>query len=257
MTLPRDPIVDADLDAYVDNQLDAGRRIDVAAYLSTHPDVAARVMADLRARDELRLALAGQGSTPRPETGDAARRLERALAGSRMLNTLRRFAAVVLLVGAGWLAHAALGPIAIGEVVASTPAPAFVDDAMRAHRTEAVRAAITSLPAAPVYNPAELRSATGIVMPALPDGWAVRDVQIYPSLYGPAVEMSVETADYGPLSLFAARTDTFDVIEPTVAETGDAAAAYFQIGEVGYAVVARAGTDRLDRAAAGLARSLY
>ena len=33
----RDPVVDADLDAYVDDQLDAARRIEVEAYLSPAP----------------------------------------------------------------------------------------------------------------------------------------------------------------------------------------------------------------------------
>jgi anti-sigma factor RsiW len=46
----RDPVTDADLDAYVDDQLDVARRIEVEAFLSARPEAAARVMSDLRTR---------------------------------------------------------------------------------------------------------------------------------------------------------------------------------------------------------------
>ncbi|TIX79135.1 MAG: anti-sigma factor, partial [Mesorhizobium sp.] len=85
-----DPVTDADLDAYVDDQLDVARRIEVEAFLSARPEAAARVMSDLRTRDELRVALAGSKGMARPATADAARRLERGLARGRALRTLQR-----------------------------------------------------------------------------------------------------------------------------------------------------------------------
>lgn len=39
-----DPIIDADLDAYVDGELDVARRIQVESYLSENPAIAANVM---------------------------------------------------------------------------------------------------------------------------------------------------------------------------------------------------------------------
>ena len=62
MIPPLDPISDADLNAYVDDQLDMRRRIEVEDHLAHHPHVAAQVMADLRSCDELRLAF------PKPPT---------------------------------------------------------------------------------------------------------------------------------------------------------------------------------------------
>jgi anti-sigma factor RsiW len=53
-----EPITDVDLHAYVDDELPLVRRIEVEACICHHPQKAARVMADLRIRDELRLALA-------------------------------------------------------------------------------------------------------------------------------------------------------------------------------------------------------
>jgi anti-sigma factor RsiW len=59
-----DPITEADLLAYVDDQLDVARRIEVEEHLARNPEAAARVMADLKDRDALRLAFAAE--LPRP-----------------------------------------------------------------------------------------------------------------------------------------------------------------------------------------------
>ncbi|TJW48691.1 MAG: anti-sigma factor, partial [Mesorhizobium sp.] len=117
--------------------------------------------------------------------------------------------------------------------------------------------AMSSQPEAPDYDADEIRAATAIVMPSLPKDWKVRDVQIYPSQFGPSVEMAVETRELGLVSLFAIRPGTFDVVQPTVAPSGEISSAYFQIGEVAYAVVARSGVRDLDRTAETLANTLY
>ncbi|MBZ9810764.1 MULTISPECIES: anti-sigma factor family protein [unclassified Mesorhizobium] len=257
MTAAIDPVTDADLDAYVDDQLDVSRRIEVEAFLSARPEAAARVMADLRMRDELRVALAGSGGMARPMTTDAARRLERGLARGRIFGVLQRVAAVAAFVAAGWLANGIVGPMSVTRVVASPQPPAYVDEAVRAHRTTLVRETMSSQAEAPNYNAGEIRSATAIVMPSLPKDWKVRDVQVYPSRFGPSVEMAVETKEMGLVSLFAIRPGTFDVVKPTVAPSGDISSAYFQVGEVAYAVVAQGEVHDLDRAAETLARTLY
>ncbi|AZO08180.1 MULTISPECIES: anti-sigma factor [unclassified Mesorhizobium] len=257
MTAIVDPVTDADLDAYIDDQLDVARRIEVEAFLSARPEAAARVMSDLRTRDELRVALAGPAGVARPATADAARRLERGLARRRVFAVLQRAAAAAVLVAAGWLASGMFGPMAVTKVVASTQPPAYVADAVRAHRTTLVRETMPSQPEAPGYNADEIRAATAIVMPSLPADWRIRDVQVYPSQFGPSVEMAIETNDLGLVSLFAIRPGTFDVVKPTVVPSGDISSAYFQIGEVAYAVVGRSDAGNLDRAAERLARTLY
>jgi anti-sigma factor RsiW len=50
-----DPITGADLLAYVDDQLDPAKRIEVEEHLARAPDAAAQIMADLKDRDSLRL----------------------------------------------------------------------------------------------------------------------------------------------------------------------------------------------------------
>lgn len=250
-----DPVTDADLDAYVDDQLDVARRIEVEAFLSARPETAARVMSDLRTRDELRVALAGSKGMARPATADAARRLERGLARGRVLGVLQRAAAVAVFVAAGWLANGMLGPVT--QVVASTQPPAYLEEAIRAHRTTLMREAMSSQTEAPNYDSDEIRAATAIVMPSLPKDWKVRDVQVYPSQFGPSVEMIVEAGELGLISLFAIRPGTFDVVRPAVAPSGDISSAYFQIGDVAYAIVARSDVRDLDRAAETLAKTLY
>lgn len=277
MTSPVDPITETDLQAYVDEQLDVPRRIEVEAWLSHNPTAAARIMSDLRTRDELRLALADRPNFARIATGDAARRLERGLLRDRLLNRLGRIAALIAVGALGWLAHGRLENGPIGDVIASTPPPAFVQDAVMAHRTALLRAEMRSQPEVPSFDPGEIRAATAIVLPALPENWRVVDVQVFPSKFGPSLEMAVESETIGPLSLFAVRPGGFDVREPATISAsamdtgigsgllgsaqrgtnGETAAAYWQIGEVAYALVARTGEQELGREAERLARTLY
>lgn len=253
-----DPVIEADLHAYVDDQLDVSRRIEVEAYLSENPAIAAKVMADLRVRDELRLALAGMPAAVRQETRDAARVLENAFNRPRTIDVMRRAAAVVLLVGAGWIAHGWIAPGSIGEVVASVPPPQFVEEAMRAHQTAELREKMSSQTETSRFDPAEIRSATAIVLPAMPEDWTVRDAQIFPSAYGPSVELEVQPESGERLSLFAVRPGNFAVQQVLLKQEGQTNAAYWQIGEVAYALISETETaDRLAEEARKLARTLY
>lgn len=257
MNRPVDPVSDDDLQAYVDDELEMARRIDVEAYLSGNPIEASRVMADLRIRDELRLTLTdaprAAWSASRMASNEAARRLGSALSRARLFRRVQQAAVVALLVGTGWLAHSQM--LGVTSVVASSLPPAYLDEAVTAHRNTLARAALPS--GATSYDPAEIRAATAIVIPELPGDWKVAGVQILPSAFGPSVEMSVTTKDFGTVSLFAVRPGSFDVVPATMVLKDDLNAAYWQVGEVAYALVAKADSRELDKAALTLARSLY
>lgn len=255
MTLT-DPVTETDLHGYVDDQLDVARRIEVEAYLSRTPAAAAQVMSYLRARDELRLALASVPPIARPATGDAARRLDGALARRRLLRRLRPAIAAGLLITAGWFAHGQLDVPFQGGVQAAM-LPDYVDAAIKAHEASTVRAAMYSQHETPQYDPGELLSATAITMPELPDTWLVKDVQVFPSNFGPSIEMSIDIGDLGELSLFAARPGHFDVVPTTTANVGDIATAYWQIGDVAYALIGDMPLPELDKAAHRLADTLF
>jgi len=252
-----DPIIDTDLDAYVDGELPVARRVEVESYLSEHPEIAAKVMADMSIRGELRMALAGESHVLRAETREAARRLERGLVYGRMLASFQRVAAVAVLVATGWVAHTSFGAFTASEVNASSRPPAFIDDAVRAYKTTAVREQIKPQSAAANYNPEEIRASTAIVLPELPGDWRVTDAQIYPSEFGPSVEMTVNAGEGRQLSLFAVRPGNFAVQKVSHVKRDDVQAAYWQIGEVAYALVGDGKAADLDGAAEKLARTLY
>jgi anti-sigma factor RsiW len=121
MTTSR-PISEEDLQAYVDQTLDASRRAEVSDYLQRHPDAARRVAAYGAERDELRAALAPYAEEPVPPELSLARLIEAQLAPrrSRFRHAATATAAVVLL-GIGGLAGWALrgGPASASGGIAA------------------------------------------------------------------------------------------------------------------------------------------
>jgi anti-sigma factor RsiW len=250
-----DPITEADLLAYVDDQLDPARRIEVEEHLARDPDAAARIMADLKDRDTLRLIHASPLPRPAEPTLAAAVRLERALGWQTLSLKLRRIAAVVALIGFGWFAHGQVG-LGITDSEASPKPPAFVEDALHSHETALVRARMVSQPETAAYDPAEIMAATGIRLPDLPDDWRVRDAQVFPSRDGHSIEISVDASNLGRVSLFAAHVPVFNVIDPTVARFDEAKTVYWQTGQLAYALTGIGSDKAIERAAARLSRTL-
>ena len=259
MKHPGDPISEADLHAYVDGQLSPRRRIAVEAHLARNPDLAAQLMADLRGNDELRLAMSDMPAMASLATQHAARRLEKGLARDVSVLKLRRVAAAIILIAAGWFAHVEF--LAIGNwTTATTTAsamPAYVDDAARAHRTALLRASMQSQPLQPNYDASEIRAVTSISVPELPENWKILDVQIFPSSAGPALEMAIEAENLGTLSLFAVRPGGFDVMPATITSSKDTTAVYWQIGDVAYTLIGASDENALNEAAMKLASPLY
>lgn len=255
MAHPVDPATEADLQAYVEDQLPVARRIEVEAHLCKHPEDAMRVMADLRIRDELRLALGGERADARADVLSAARRLDRGLVRRGFFRRFRRIAVTAALIGVGWFAHTLFGLSGAGEVSASTPPPVYIGDAVRAHRTSLLRAAMHSQPESPEYDAAEIHSATRIVMPVLPEDWAVTDVQVFPSSFGPSVEMAIRTAAFGDASLYAVQLNSSASVPATYTSQEDFAIAYWQNGSSAYVLVARTASADVEQAAARLSKA--
>ena len=250
-----DPITEADLLAYVDDQLDPTRRIEVEEHLARDPQAAARIMADLKDRDALRLLHAAPLARPSESMLGAAVRLERALAWQEFGLKLRHIAAVVTLVGFGWFAHGQVG-LGVTDSEASPKPPAFVEDALHSHETVLLRARMTSQPEVAAYDPTEILAETGIRLPPLPNDWQVRDAQVFPSRHGHSVEVAIDAGDLGRVSLFAARASAFDVITPTLARFDKAKAVYWQTGPLAYALTGTGSDKALERAAIRLSRKL-
>jgi anti-sigma factor RsiW len=250
-----DPITETDLLAYVDDQLDPARRIEVEEHLAHDPEAAARVMADLKDRDTLRLIHAAPLPRSSGKLFEAAGRLERALAWQEFLQKLRRIAAVVTLIGFGWVAHGQVG-LGVTDSEASPKPPAFVEDALHSHETGLLRARMTSQPEVGAFDPTEILAETGIQLPALPKDWQVRDAQIFPSRHGHSVELVIDAEDLGRVSLFAAQAPAFDVIAPTLARFDKVTAMYWQTGQLAYALTGNGSDNALERAATQLSHKL-
>ncbi len=225
-----DPIGDDDLHAYVDNQLSPERQLDVADYLATRPDVAARVFADIHTRGALKRVFETAPPEPTPRLIFAARRLQRALTWKDVRHWSARAAAVVALIAVGWYAHWQAGAFTIPD---NDDTPAFVVDAVHAYRTHLARAQ------ARMDDAEEAFSRTQIAMPNLKQDWKLSDVQLYPSHAGSSIEATLQAGELGQLSLFATRTERMHSIEPTVSRSQSETTVYWQRGSTFYAVTGK------------------
>ena len=250
-----DPITDTDLTAYVDGQLDVMRRIDVEAHLARHPEVAAQIMAELHDRDALREAFARHPG-PGPERNrTAARRLDRSLRWRQVASRLRRAAAITILVGAGWLAHAEVGGFGVPDTFASPVDPTLIEDAEQARQTAQIRSRMISQRATPAYDRADIEAATGIRLPDLPADWTVRDVQVFPAHRGAGVEVAINAGDLGPIELFATHRRTIGR-QNEVTGSSDGTTAYWTAGESSYAVSGARNQTGMRQAAQQLAAAM-
>jgi len=231
-------ICEIDLSAYVDGELDPERACQVELYLSRQPVLAARVMADLASRSALRL-IAGQHDTAaadgeQPET-----------TRNRHLRSMRRQASFAMLAAA---ALAALIVPNIGGRSIATP-PAYLDDAMMSHRITLMRARMASQTESPHFDAQDLERETRIRIPRLPDDWRVLDAQLFPSDEGPALQLLIQTAKGGALSIFAVRGDSTAPTEPSAVRWDGQSVAYWRKGDLSYAVIGDGSPEEIDRIA--------
>ncbi len=118
---------------------------------------------------------------------------------------MKRAAAIAVLVGAGWLAHDEIGRFGVPDTLASPIDASLVEDARQARAVAHLRL-VTAADAAS-YDRDRLRRATGVELPPLPEGWRVRDLQVFPSRHGTGIEVAFEAESIGEVSLFATRAD--------------------------------------------------
>ncbi|MDS9466184.1 anti-sigma factor [Paracoccus sp. MBLB3053] len=252
-----DAISELDLNAYVDDQLDDWQRLRVEEYLSHQPEAAARVMQDLHLRRELRLAFAPGRDTPGTQRA-AATRLSRALRRDQRLRGVIRLVPVAALVLAGWLANEGLGPLSVGRVVASQPPHPVIAAALSAREASIIRLPMRSQPQIHELDPAELRAATGILLPRFDRAWEIRDAQVFPSPQGPGIEIVFDAGELGRLTHFAVRTGSFAVTLPHLETHRGDNVAWFQIGETAHVLISDRGDGAaLLKVAENLSSTLY
>jgi anti-sigma factor RsiW len=252
MTRRPDHPGEAEIDAYLNDQLDLDGRIAVEEALARNPALAARVMGDLRIRDALRAAAQAPAAAPDARNLLAARRLQRGLGLSQVARGLRRGALLAACIGLGWLVHWQVDSVGISSTEAAGLPPRFTAEAMQAHRTSLLRAVMASQLEAPQFDRDEILRNTAIALPELPADWSVLDVQVYPAAEGPSVMVMFRVPGSGPLSLYLAHTGGERPLPLRLIRKGDRSVAYWRSGGLSAALVGPGEDEALQKAAAAM-----
>ena len=153
---------------------------------------------------------------------------------------LARAAMIAGLVATGWIARGELG-----EFPQAAQATPFLDDAAASHRAGLLRQAMVSQVESATLNSDEIRRSAGIVLPSLPRSWRVTDVQLFPTNDSPAIAMSVVTPQGEHLSFFADRAETPAETRPLLARRAGDMIAYWEAGNMAYALTGRTAPRRI------------
>lgn len=156
------------------------------------------------------------------------------------------FAAALLL--GGWLLHDAAESVAPAAQAAT-----FIDDAAASYRASLARHAMASQPESTQLDRAELGRVTGLSLPAIPAGWQVLDVQVYPAASGMAVAAVLRTDQAETVALFAARADTPAEQLPLLDRRDAQSVAYWEEGPVAFALTGELPSARMLSLSARLA----
>lgn len=139
------------------------------------------------------------------------------------------------------------------DTFASPVDPTLIADARNAREAAQIRARLVSQRTAPTYDRSGIAAATGIVLPALPTDWTVRDVQIVPARHGAGVEVVIDAGTLGEVSLFATRRSESAVEPGKVTSPGDGETAYWSQDRSAYALSGSTDRAGLQEAAGRLA----
>ncbi|MGQ4273256.1 anti-sigma factor family protein [Terrihabitans sp. B22-R8] len=261
-----DRVTEAELNAFVDGQIDDKGRLEVQEFLSRNPDVAARVMADLSLRDSLRLSLPAPISPPMPGTVSAARRLSQALRLRRFMAPASRIAAglgIFLLgwgTGIGWdrAQESRRAEAIVQEAPATSTAPVPTVLAAAPVTAPSVNASSSNgIIDASHLDPAKLGAAVSVRLPRIPDSWTLIGTRIVDTSAGIGIEVILDTPEFGELSLLARHTKDVAIVLPTINKVEGESTAHWQLVSDSYALTAHQPRKPLEFAALELFQTLY
>lgn len=158
---------------------------------------------------------------------------------TRRAGDWRRAAMLAMAFAGGWVVHAAADPSETAS------AASFIEEADASYDASQARLRMVSQIESQNLDRGEIAGATGIDLPALPLGWTVQDVQVYPSDLGPAVAMVMKTPQGESVSLFATRAETPAEKLPLVESREGRSLAYWESGPFAYALTGEVASARI------------
>lgn len=238
------PIVEEDLLRYVDGGLSPERRAEVEAHLDTHPEDAARIVADLTQRDQMHQAFHRLSETAMPSTVSLPTLMQRRRA--RRTAWLGRAAAALLIATAGGVAGWMLKPDApqLGQGM-----QVFLTDALNAHRTFVVEVAHPVEVGADQEAHLSTWLTNRLGRPFRVPDLRVADLgliggRLLPGPDGPAAQLMYETRSGDRVTLYLRSEDSGEV-RFRLAETPGGSAFYWSDNRFAYAITGPVASDRL------------
>lgn len=162
----------------------------------------------------------------------------------------RRIAAVLAAGALGGAVYAGWGSLGFGRLDARSQ---LVPDATMSHKVALLRSRYRDPGESGIIDAAEAQSATRAVVPDLPREWRVTDAQIFPSDEGPSMQVMVVDGRGQALSIFAVRARTDAPADPAVMEYAGQSVAYWQEGDLAYALTGDVPEAELGQMAEALA----
>jgi anti-sigma factor RsiW len=249
------PVTDADLAAYVNNQLDPARRAAVGEWLTANPGRAAEIDAWLRQNETIHALFGGIADEPVPARLNP-HRLARSVARGRRRWAISGIAAALLFtagLGAGWFGNA----LSDGS---GNPGTALAQAALSAHAVFAAenRHAVEVAAAEEPHLVSWLSNRIGkpLVAPDLTSqGFTLIGGRLLPFDGGGAAQLMYQDADGGRITLFI--TGGSDVTpEVDTAAVGGLNAYYWLSDALDCAMVGTLPADQLKTVAASAWRQL-
>ena len=239
---------EAELQAYVDKQLDEVRRTQIDGWLDENPEAAA-TLAHYQAQNEA-LHDAFEPLLGRP-SGERFRNLDRVRVSASRVWQMAAVIALFVGAGGGWAANEYFRSDANAEL-------ALARGAVLAHRTyEAeVRHAVEVAATEEKHLIAWLskRLDAPVHAPNLTDrGFQLVGGRMLPATSGPAAQFMYENEQGDRLTLYVERNRTGDETSFRFVQQDEVSAFYWKDGPLAYALIGRTGREQL----LGLARTTY
>jgi anti-sigma factor RsiW len=239
MTTAR-PITEDDLQAFIDNVLDARRKSEVEAWLANHRDVAERVAADIRMRDALRAALQPIVEEPIPAELNVQRLFERRrrLASGWRGARWQAAAAILLLMtggAGGWGLRDAQEPPSAGIAALASEA----SDSYSVYAADMGRPVeILAANAPQLVEWASSRLQRRVAIPDLStSGFEFIGGRLVPTPHGPAVLFIFDNGEGERLALLSRNMKVDKDAPMRLDNRGDVASISWAVDGLGYSLV--------------------